>query len=109
MSYTIILLERAISESNKAFLYYEKQHIGLGKKFETNLYKTLYKVTMKMTTYSDVRANLAKSMDIVCENREPLFIRRQKGRTGCPDVAGGLQLDGRNRLSDEKPEERCSN
>jgi antitoxin YefM len=33
---------------------------------------------MKMTTYSDVRANLAKSMDMVCENHEPLFITRQK-------------------------------
>ena len=33
---------------------------------------------MKMTTYSDLRANLAESMDMVCENHEPLFITRQK-------------------------------
>lgn len=33
---------------------------------------------MKPTTYSELRANLAKSMDMVCENHEPLVITRQK-------------------------------
>lgn len=44
----------------------------------TYLYKTWYNKVMKMTTYSDLRANLAESMDMVCENHEPLFITRQK-------------------------------
>ena len=33
---------------------------------------------MKPTTYSELRANLAKSMDMVCENHEPIVITRQK-------------------------------
>ncbi len=33
---------------------------------------------MKLTTYSELRANLAESMDMVCENHEPLYITRQK-------------------------------
>lgn len=33
---------------------------------------------MKPITYSDLRANLAKSMDMVCENHEPLVVTRQK-------------------------------
>lgn len=33
---------------------------------------------MKPTTYSELRANLAKSMDMVCENHEPLVITRQR-------------------------------
>ncbi|MBI1334387.1 MAG: type II toxin-antitoxin system prevent-host-death family antitoxin [Armatimonadetes bacterium] len=33
---------------------------------------------MKPITYSELRANLAKSMDMVCENHEPLVVTRQK-------------------------------
>ena len=33
---------------------------------------------MKPTTYSELRANLAKSMDMVCENHEPMVITRQR-------------------------------
>ena len=33
---------------------------------------------MKPTTYSELRANLAQSMDMVCENHEPMVITRQK-------------------------------
>jgi len=33
---------------------------------------------MKPITYSELRANLALSMDMVCENHEPMVITRQK-------------------------------
>jgi hypothetical protein len=42
MTYTIILLERAVKDANKAFLYYEDQQAGLGNKFEASLYKILF-------------------------------------------------------------------
>ncbi|MFN8282317.1 MAG: type II toxin-antitoxin system RelE/ParE family toxin [Chitinophagales bacterium] len=42
MIYTIVLLERAIAESNEAYHYYEEQQKGLGLKFEEALYKAIF-------------------------------------------------------------------
>jgi antitoxin YefM len=36
---------------------------------------------MEAISYSKLRANLAKSMDRVCENREPMVITRQGGES----------------------------
>ena len=35
---------------------------------------------MDAMTYSAVRANLAKTMDRVCDDREPLIITRHRGQ-----------------------------
>ena len=42
------------------------------------MYVLWYNFNMKLTTYTELRANLAESMDMVCENHEPLYITRQK-------------------------------
>ena len=36
---------------------------------------------MEAISYSKLRANLAKSMDRVCENREPMVVTRQTGES----------------------------
>lgn len=56
--YTIIFLERAIKEANNAFLYYEKEQIGLGKKFETNLYKAIFYIEKNPLHFRIIKNNI---------------------------------------------------
>ncbi len=44
------------------------------------LYKNLYISDMKVTTYSDLRQNLASMLDGVENDHEPLLVTRSNGR-----------------------------
>lgn len=41
----------------------------------------LYNDDMEAISYSKLRANLAKTMDRVCENRAPMIVTRQNGES----------------------------
>lgn len=43
-------------------------------------YRSLYNESVKAISYSALRANLAKSMDQVWDDREPMIVTRQGGR-----------------------------
>lgn len=52
MTFAIYLTEEALEEEAEAFLFYEKQQLGLGEKFLKEVESTLYKISENPTHYS---------------------------------------------------------